>query len=206
MSTKKILPIQNFLIGYLINYINGNLNFLEDYYQLYGLRLHYDINELRRNIFFLKIALKKRFRHPKNALCKITTEESYYKYRLLMFMQINLQIMRSYMRIASKYDKRHLYFYNLDFAYDLNRSFQIAESFYKEALPYWNKAHKYALKASSLNSEIDLGTIESNRYRIQIGKLNFKKMIQNHLKKLEQKQKTIQAYFDKYPEANKPYL
>ena len=180
--------------------------FLEDYYQLYGLKLHYDVNELRRNIFFLKLALKKRFRHPNNALCKITTEETYYKYRLLMFMQINLQIMRSYMRIASKYDKRHLYFYNLDFAYDLNRSFKISEAFYKQAIPYWEKAKDYAMRASSLKSELDLGTIESNRYQIEKQKLNFGKIIQNHLLKLEKKQSTIQAYFDKYPDANKPSL
>ena len=180
--------------------------FLEDFYELYALPQHYGENELRRDIYFLKIALNKRFRHPKNALCEITTEESYHKYRLLLFMHINMQIMRAYMRIGSKYDKRHLYFYNLDFAYDLNRSFNTAEAFYREAKPYWEKAKHYAREADKIKIMVDMGTIETKRYEIINGKLDFGYLIDRHLKNLEKKQKTVKAYLDKYPGANKPFL
>lgn len=183
-----------------------NPRFLEDYYELYGLKLHYNENELRKDIYFLKIGLEQRFRHPNNALCRIKDEKTYYKYRLLVTMHLNLQIMRSYMRIASQYDKRHVYFQNLDFAHDLKKSFNLAEGFYKEAIPYWKKAEGYAKKADEIKEEVDLGTIESERFEIATGKLNFEKIINDHLSRLEKKQKQVEEYLQQNPEADKPPL
>ncbi|MBE7411681.1 MAG: hypothetical protein L6Q54_13415 [Leptospiraceae bacterium] len=180
--------------------------FLEDFYELYGLKLHYGENELRRDIYFLKIGLKKRFRNPKNALCEIKDENAYYKYRLLVFMHINLQIMRSLMRIGSLYDKRHLYFYNLDYAYDLKKSFEIANSFYKESKDYWKKAKDYADKADKVPIDLDLGTIESERFDISHGKLDFEKIIDTHLSKLDKKQKIVDEFLTNNPAANSPRL
>jgi len=180
--------------------------FLEDFYELYGLKLHYGENELRRDIYFLKIGLNKRFRNPKNALCEIKNETAYHKYRLLIFMHINLQIMRSYMRIGSLYDKRHLYFYNLDYAYDLKKSFEIAGSFYDESKNYWKKAKDYAVKADQIPIDLDMGTMESERFDIVQGKLNFETIIDNHLSRLNKKQKIVEEYLDKNPEANNPRL
>lgn len=167
---------------------------VEDFFLLYSLKTLYGEEELRRNIFFLKIALEKRFRHPSQALCKIETKEQYHKYRLLVFMHINLKIMRTYLRIGSLYDKRHLYFYNLDFADELKESFAIAEGFYKEAIPYWHKARDYAAKAGVYNFELDLGALESIRYEISTGDIDFTKYIANHLTRLRQKQKTVDDF------------
>jgi hypothetical protein len=183
-----------------------NPKFLEDYYELYGLKLHYNENELRKNISFLKIGLQSRFRHPRNALCPIKDEEYYLKYRLLLTMHLNLQIMRSYMRIASQYDKRHLYFQNLDFAHELKNSFKLAEGFYKEALPYWEKARENAFKAERIKKELDLGTLESERYEITAGKLNFAEIIGDHLMRLDKKQKAVDTYLRENPAADKPIL
>ncbi|MCP5499361.1 MAG: hypothetical protein H7A25_05630 [Leptospiraceae bacterium] len=180
--------------------------FLEDYYELYGLKMHYGENELRKDIYFLKIGLKSRFRHPRNALCHVKSEEEYHKYRLLLFMHLNLQIMRSYMRIGSLYDKRHLYFYNLDFAHELNKSFQTALSFYKQAKPFWADAKKQALEANKILKDIDLGTLETERYDISTGKLNFEYIIDTHIARLEKKLKTVQEYLRKHPDADKPAI
>ena len=180
--------------------------FLEDYYELYGLKLHYGENELRKDISFLKIGLESRFRHPNNALCKVKNEKEYHKYRLLLTMHINLQIMRAYMRIASLYDKRHVYFQNLDYAHDLKKSFKLAEGFYKEAIPYWKKAEEYAKKANEIKDEIDLGTMESERFEINNGKLNFGNIINDHLARLAKKQETVEEYLRQNPEADKPPL
>lgn len=180
--------------------------FLEDFYELYGLKLHYNENELRKNIYFLKAGLQKRFRHPKNALCPITDETMYYKYRLLLTMHMNLQIMRSYMRLASLYDKRHVYFQNLDFAHELKNSFKIAEGFYKEALPYWEKARKLAFDSDKIKRELDIGTIESERFEIVSGKLNFAEIIGDHLSRLEKKQRIVENYLKEHPKADKPLL
>jgi hypothetical protein len=180
--------------------------FLEDYYELYGLNLHYGENDLRKDIYFLKIGLASRFRHPRNSLCEIKDEESYYKYRLLLTMHLNLQIMRAYMRIGSLYDKRFVYFHNLDFAHDLKKSFNLARGFYKEAIPYWKAAKDNAMKAHKLTKDLDLGTLESERYEIALGKLNFDFIIEDHLDRLDKKQKTVEEYLKKNPDADKPLL
>lgn len=183
-----------------------NPKFLEDYYELYGLKLHYGENELRRDIGFLKTGLNANFRHPTNALCKTENEKEYHKYRLLVTMHINLQIMRAYMRIASLYDKRHLYFQNLTFAHDLKKSFTTAESIYKEAIPFWEKALDLAKKADEIKREIDLGTMESERYEIVTGKLHFGNIIGDHIKAVRKKIESIDEYLKNNPEQDHPPL
>ena len=54
---------------------------LEDYYLLYGMKLYYNENSLRKNIEMLKTGLNCRFRHPSEALVEIETEQEYLKYR-----------------------------------------------------------------------------------------------------------------------------
>jgi len=125
-------------------------HYVEDFYELYGMKLYYDENSLRKNIDRLKIALTCKFRHPSQALVKIQTEDEYYKYRNLMFMHINMLILRNYLKIATRYDKQHIYFYDADYAKDIQESLKIAEQMYKEALPYWYEAKKYADTASTV--------------------------------------------------------
>lgn len=167
---------------------------VEDFFLLHSLKQIYGEEKLRRNIYFLKIALRRRFRHPRSALCKIETKQEYHKYRLLIFMHLNLKIMRSYLRIGSLYDKRHLYFYNLDFANELKESFAIAEGFYKESKQYWKKAKKYALQASNYDFNIDMGTLETIRHHISIGEIDYDVFTANHLSRLKQKQNAIDAF------------
>lgn len=171
--------------------------FVEDFYRLFSLPTLYDEFRLRRNIYFLSVALDRRFRHPRQALCHIQNEEQYHKYRLLMHMQIHLTIMRSYTRLASLFDKRHLYFYNLDFADDLEKSFEVAAYFYDQARPHWQKARALALKAHRYPFEIDLPHMESHRFEIATGKLDFEKIIDRHQENLAAKQKTVQDFLDR---------
>ncbi|MDY6935832.1 MAG: hypothetical protein SVZ03_16635 [Spirochaetota bacterium] len=166
-------------------------HYLEDYYQLYGKKQYYNENSLRKNIERLKRALECRFRHPSEALIKIETKDEYLKYRRLMFMHINILIMRNYLRIASRYDKRRIYFYNLDFAKEIRESLDIAEGLYRKAIGYWNKAKGYAEKASNIRITTDLGFIESERYSIIKGELNYRRIIDDHIKRLKEKRKTL---------------
>lgn len=172
---------------------------VEDFFLLYSLKQGYNTEELHRNIFFLKIALEKRFRHPSQALCKITQPKEYHKYRLLLFMHIHLKIMRSYLRLGSLFDKRHLYFYNLDFSDELEQSFQIAEHYYRSAIPYWKKARNYAIKINQYKSlHINLPMLESIQYDVLNHKdMNFGKFIAQHLRKLELKQKMVNSFLEK---------
>lgn len=164
---------------------------VEDYFLLYALNSANDEAIARRNIDFLKTALVVRFRHPAQALCKIENKEQYHKYRLLMFMHINLMIMRSYLHIGSLYDKRHLYYYNLDFADELKGSFAEAEVYYNQAIPYWKKAREYAERAGEYNFDLDLGPLETTRFEIQTGKLDYEQIISKHIASIKDKQKTV---------------
>jgi len=162
-------------------------HYLEDYYELYGLKLYYNENTLRRNIERLKTALQCKFRHPSMALVKIQSDGEYFKYRNLMFMHINLIIMRNHMRIASRYDQQTIHFYSAPFAKEINESLDIAEKYYTDALPYWEEAVKYANIASTVKITTDLGFIETERKSIIKGDLDFKKIINDHIGKLRKK-------------------
>lgn len=169
-------------------------HFLEDYYQLYGMKLYYKENSLRRNIRMLKIALNSKFRHPANALVKVETEQEYLKYRKIMFMHINLLIMRNHMRIAVRYDKKKIYFYDTTFAKEISESLKIADRYYREALPYWNEAKRLAEEASRIKITTRLSNIESERFNIIKGKTDFNRIINTHLEKLKTKQVKLQNY------------
>lgn len=173
--------------------------FVEDFFLLYSLKQLSQQEEIRRNIFFLKIALEKKFRHPREALCLIHNPQEYHKYRLLVHMHLNLQIMRSYLRLASLFDKRHLYFYNLDFAPELKNSFAVAEGYYRESMPYWKKARDLALEASSYNFEIDLPGLESIRSDILAGDIDYTVFTGNHLLRLKQKQQEVDNWLAQKP-------
>jgi len=169
-------------------------HYLEDFYELYGMKQYYNENSLRKNIERLKIALNCKFRHPSEALVKVESEKEYLKYRNIMFMHINLLIMRNYLKIAARYDKRRIYFYNLDFAKDIRESLDIAEGFYNEAIPYWKNAERYAKQASNIKITTDLGKMESERYSIINRDLDYSKIISSHLKKLNTKKLKLDSF------------
>ncbi len=166
-------------------------HYLEDYYLLYGMKQYYNENSLRKNIERLKIALQCKFRHPSQALVKLESDQEYFKYRNLMFMHINMLIMRNYLSIASRYDKRKIDFYNWDYAKEINESFVIAEHYYNEAHPYWQKAVEYANKASSVKITTDLGFIETERKKIITGEIDFGKIISGYISGLQTKKQKL---------------
>lgn len=171
---------------------------LEDFYNHYGLPHHYKVAEIKESIYFLHMAMQHKFRHPRHALCKIESEPAYHKYRLLMFMQINYLIMRMYLRLGSLYDKRHLYFHDLDFADDLEISFLVARTYYKEAEKYWQKVRNYAGQAGEYRFELNLPRIESRRFQINNGELNFRRYIDRHLYKVEAQLEVTRAFLDEH--------
>ena len=167
-------------------------HYLEDFYLLYGMKQYYNENSLRKNIERMKIALECKFRHPSEALIKIESEEEYSKYRNLMFMHINILIMRDHMKIAARYDKRKIYFYNLDFAKEIGESLGVAEDMYGKALPYWEEARRYAERAGDYRLTTDMGHIESERYAIVRGELDYGRIINGHLARVRERKKELE--------------
>jgi len=169
-------------------------HYLEDYYELYGMKQYYNENSLRNNIGRLKTALNSKFRHPSKAIVKIEDKNEYLKYRKLMFMHINLLIMRNYMKIASRYDKRKVYFYNRDFAKEIYNSLGIAENLYRQAIPYWIRAKNYATSASRIKLTTDLSFMESERFSIINSELDYKKIISTHLKRISKNKNSLSRH------------
>lgn len=170
--------------------------FFEDFYELYGLPHHYNVPDLKESIYFLVQAMTHRFRHPRNALCTIENEQQYHKYRLLMFMHVNMLVMRMYLRLGSMYDKRHLYFHDLDVADDLEISFLIARTYYHEARTYWEQAVQYANQASEYPFELGITGHENEMFLINSGRLNYDRIIDRHMYQLEAKLKETTAFLD----------
>lgn len=189
----KYLPFSDYIPKHR-KYIYTTPLHVEDYYKLYGMPMYYQENDLRFNIEKLKTALKCNFRHPSQALCKLNSDKEYWKYRNLMFMHINILIMRNYMRIASKYDRRQVHFYDKGhYAEHILKSFDIAEQLYKQAEPYWKEAEKYAKTASKVKVTLDLGNMESERFSIITGELDYGDIIKDHLKRLEKKKAKLES-------------
>ncbi|MBN2078212.1 MAG: hypothetical protein JW838_04560 [Spirochaetes bacterium] len=173
-------------------------HYLEDYYELYGMKQYYNENSLRMNIARLKTALECKFRHPSMALVKVETEEEYLKYRNLMFMHINLLIMRNYLKIAARYDKRQIRFYHWDYAEEISESLDIADTHYREALPYWELAMEHAKKASRIRITTDLGYIETERKKIMTGDIDFGDIISGYLGGIQAKKRKLNELKDAY--------
>lgn len=173
---------------------------LEDYYLLFGMKLYYNENSLRKNIEMLKTGLNCKFRHPSEALVKVETEEEYLKYRKLMFMHINIMIMRNYLKIGSRYDKRNIRFYDATFAKDINDSLDIARKMYEEAIPYWEEAKRLAEESSRIKITTKLSNIESERYKIIKGELDFRKIITTHIDGVDKKQEKLKNFIAATPQ------
>ena len=155
------------------------------------MKQYFNENALRKNIERLKIALQCKFRHPSQALVKLESDQEYFKYRNLMFMHINMLIMRNYLSIAARYDKQKIIFYHWDYAKEISESFVIAERYYNEAYPYWLKAVEYANKASSVKITTDLGFIETERKNIITGEIDFGKIINGYINGLQTKKQKL---------------
>lgn len=162
-------------------------HYVEDFYLLYGMKLYYDENSLRENIRNLSMALSTKFRHPSQALVKVETPDEYEKYKNLILMHINYLLMRDTMKIAARYDKRKVLFFNMDFAKEIDASLDIADSLYAEALPYWKEVRQFADKASQYKITTELSVLESERYAVIRGETDFAKIIAGHRDKIKRK-------------------
>ncbi len=190
---KKYVPFSDYIPKMRLHYKTVP-HYVEDYYLLYSMKQHYNENSLRRNIARLEQALQCKFRHPSEALIKVDTEKEYLKYRRLIFMHINLLIMRNYLKIGTRYDKQKIYFYNLEFSKEIRDSLNTAEKNYRLAIPYWKQAKKLAADASRIKITTDLGKMESERFSIINKDLDYDRIINNHLRKLLKKKNRLDNY------------
>jgi hypothetical protein len=148
-----------------------------------------------QNIYFLQVALNAPYKHPIQALCVIRTEAEHEQYKRLLRARIAFLIAQGYLQLGYRYDKEEIYFFNLEYADELAKGFQIAEHYYREAIVYWDEAKRLAAMIYKNRSiRLSGGLIDAildEARRIHVGDIDYRKTINFRIKDLERKKKII---------------
>lgn len=172
------------------------ITFAEQFYKLYHQHFYYYPEDSAENLYYLNMALHSDFANPLNALAEIGDEEEWEKYRYLFYMHINLRIVDTYIKLASKYDKFEAHFYNYPWKYVNLESLDIAQGYYENALYYWVKAEEWSEEASLGKFRWmyleEISFWEDENARIQDGDLDYQEIIEHHLQRLEQVREAFQ--------------
>jgi hypothetical protein len=175
------------------------LFYAEEFY-LYALNLYHTNPNLERNIRFMQWALEAPFDNQVRSLALIENEQDFKRYKALFRMHVNLLIIDSYLKLATRFDKQHVYYFNLWYAEELKESFTIARYFYQISYNYWEEAKKHALSAEDIPGRINIDYWEDEQYLIQTGELDYELIIDEHLQKLEQRLETVENYLAQFEE------
>jgi hypothetical protein len=168
----------------------SRITYAEEWYKLYHMHLHrYPADELD-NLIYLERALDAHFSNALYALAPIQNEKEWEYYQLLFKLHVNLQIVRTYMAIAMKYDREKVYFYNAPWRDANLRSLLIAEEYYQRALFFWQATKPWI---EQLNTPAfrwmhipALNNWQQELTKINNGDLDFEKIINRHLNTLQE--------------------
>ncbi|ADK81141.1 conserved hypothetical protein [Sediminispirochaeta smaragdinae DSM 11293] len=163
------------------------IEYAEQFYRLYHQNLYRYPEEYQENIWYLERALRSPFANPLNALARIDDREEWQRYRTLFYMHVNLELVKQYRGLASKYDKREAYFYNYPWKSANLDSLETAESCYKAALSYWKEALTWWAKLHTVDY-VHLDEVEEwedEVYRIDQGELDYGEFIALDLARLQ---------------------
>jgi hypothetical protein len=141
-------------------------------------------------------ALEAPFDNQVRSLARIETENDWFRYKELFRMHVNLLIIDSYLQLARRFDKEHVYFFNLWYAEELKESFAIARYYYEVALIYWDEVKRHAEAADGIPGRIDLDHWEDELYVIQTGELDYGMIIEGHMQKLDARIELVEKYLE----------
>ncbi|MBU0935354.1 MAG: hypothetical protein KKC64_07025 [Spirochaetes bacterium] len=169
--------------------------FKEQYYRLYHIHYIQYPDDTIENIYWLEQARKADFCNPLYAIAKIADERHWEKYRYLFNMHIELKMIEQHLFLGTKFDKQVAYFYNAPWKEDNLASLEIAENAYRAALAYWNSAKEWSAKAEAIRwlhlDEVQFWEDES--YRIANGQLDYARIIERQLQRLERVRADFEA-------------
>lgn len=178
----------------------GNLNsydvlYAEQYYRLAHRHLYMSPERAAENIYYLEKALRADFANPLNALARIRNPQEWERYRYLFRMHVCLRIIENYLIMANSFDKQVAYFYNFPWKRENLRSLETAEGWYRSALNYWDEAVRWSDRAETTPNfhleEIRFWIDQS--HRITTGELDYGRIIQRHLNRLERVRRDFEA-------------
>ena len=202
---KKILIIFNFLVLFFIPLQNADaymVKYKEDWYKLFHVHYQQYPDDCMENIYWLEKAVEADFCNPLYADAKITTEKEWEKYRYLFQMHINLKLIEQHLRLGRVYDKKCIYFYDAPWKEEYLSNMEKALSCYKAGLYYWKEAKLWYKKANAPTFRFlyieDLQFWEDERERIFTGELNYEKIINREVERLEKNISELKAMDENY--------
>ena len=189
------------ILLFILIYISSKptkMIFIEQIYHLYESNLHTTHTDHKRNIFWLENSLKLPNIHPSQAIVITKTWKEYVKYKILLRFHIHFLLTKEYVEWGWEYDKRDVVFYNMEWAEDLRKSFEIARSRYLLAKHYWEETKKWSSLAYSKNIEIGWGQIEDLNWEIENNEFDYDydEVIESRLKGIDDKLKKIEDFME----------
>ncbi len=109
-------------------------------------------------------------------------------------MHVNLKLIQLYLTLGSKYDKMVAYFYNAPWQRQNLESLEKAEDSYRVALGYWREALRWAARVPRLRYNLEeVQNWEDEWKRIIVGDLDYQRIIEDHLRRLERVRADFEA-------------
>jgi hypothetical protein len=168
--------------------------YAEDYYELYHRHLYQSTDDVMENLVWLERALDSDFRNPLYALTRIESPTQWSRYRELFRMHVNLEIIKLYRSFGALYQKQTAYFYNYPWKRQNLESLETSEQLYRQAYHYWEQARAHAAAAWSQGQRLpDVQTWETEVYRIVSGNLDYLKILDRDIGKIERVRQAFQA-------------
>lgn len=165
------------------------VKYKEDFYRLYHVHYQQFPDDCIENIYWLEKAVQADFANPQYADAKITDKKEWEKYRYLYMMHLNLKLIEQHLRLGRTYDKKVAYFYDAPWQEEYLNDLDKAKSCYSAGLYYWQEAKLWAEKANAASFNFlfitDLQNWEDERERIKTGELDYEKMLNRELTRVQ---------------------
>lgn len=178
------------------------VKYKEDWYKLYHIHYQQYPDDCIENIYWLEKAVEADFCNPQFLDFKVTNEKEWEKYRYLFQMHINLKLIEQHLRLGRIYDKKCIYFYDSPWKDEYLNNLKKTLSCYQAGLYYWQEAKLWAEKANATSFNFLFITAKQNwedeRERIKNGDLDYEKMLQREISRVEKNIKELE-------EMNKTY-
>ena len=191
-SKKTIKILVLFLLGLFFSSFSASAyvcKYKEDFFKLYHIHYQQYPDDCLENIYWLEKAVKADFANPYYAMAHVETENQWEKYRYLFQMHINLKLIEQHLRLGRIYDKKAAYFYDAPWKDEYLRNLEKAQSFYKAGYSYWEEAKLWAEKANVSHFAFlnlsDIQNWEDEKERVTNGSLDYKKILDRELTRLE---------------------
>lgn len=191
MKGYKIRLLATFILFTLISQPLSSwvVMYKEEFYKLYHVHYDQDPDDVMENIYWLEKACKADFANPRYALGKINDKKDWEKYRYLFMMHINLKLIEQHLRLGRIYDKKVAPFYDAPWKEECLRDLELAETCYKTGYAYWEEAKLWAEKANQKEFQFlfveGIQNWEDEKTRITTGKLNYEKILNRELSRIE---------------------